>query len=72
VVGYGAAYFIDADQGSGALQKGKPLNYGPFTVQKVASGSDFYIKSWAGDAITYTLSVEAGKIHSTQTANEIY
>jgi len=72
VVGYGAAYFIDADQGSGALQRGKPLNYGPFTVQKVASGSDFYIKSWAGDAITYTLSVEAGKIHSTQTANEIY
>ena len=72
VVGYGAAYFIDADHGSGALPKGKPLTYGPFTVQKVASGTDFYIKSWAGDAITYTLSVEAGKIHSTQTANEIY
>jgi cyanophycinase len=72
VVGYGAAYFIDADHGSGSLQKGKPLTYGPFTVQKVAPGADFYIKSWAGDGITYRLSVEAGKLHSTQTANEVY
>ena len=46
--------------------------YGPFAVQKVAPGADFYIKSWAGDAITYKLSVEAGKLRSTQTANEIY
>ncbi len=72
VVGYGAAYFIDADRGSGVAQKGKPLTYGPFTVQKVAPGADFYIKSWAGDGITYKLSVEAGKLHSTQTANEVY
>jgi cyanophycinase len=72
VVGYGHAYFIDADRGSGLLQKGKPLTYGPFVVQKVAPGADFYIKSWAGDAISYKLTVEAGKIHSTQTANEIY
>jgi cyanophycinase len=82
VVGYGAAYFIDADQGSGLLLDAehkpavagahRPLSYGPFTVQKVAPGADFYIKSWAGDGITYKLTVEAGKIHSTQTANEIY
>ena len=72
VVGYGHAYFIDADRGSGFLQKGKPLTYGPFVVQKVAPGAEFYIKSWAGDAISYKLTVEAGKIHSTQTANEIY
>jgi cyanophycinase len=73
VVGYGAAYFIDADHVSGVtLEAHKPLTYGPFTVQKVAPGADFYIKSWAGDGITYKLSVENGKIHSTQTANEIY
>jgi cyanophycinase len=72
VVGYGAAYFIDADRASGVPQKGKPLTYGPFTVQKVAPGADFYIKSWAGDGITYKLSVENGKLHSTQTANEVY
>jgi cyanophycinase len=73
VVGYGAAYFIDADHASaGTMQAHKPLSYGPYTVQKVAPGADFYIKSWAGDGITYKLSVEAGKLRSTQTANEIY
>jgi len=72
VVGYGPAYFIEADRASGVLQKGKPLTYGPFAVQKVAPGANFYIKSWAGDAISYKLTVEAGKIRSTQTANEIY
>lgn len=82
VIGDGPAYFIDADKGSGlmldtkhgsgASAAHKPLTYGPFTVQKVAPGSDFYIKSWAGDAITYRLSVENGKIRSSQNANEIY
>jgi len=72
VVGYGPAYFIEADRASGVLQKGKPLTYGPFIVQKVAPGAEFYIKSWAGDAISYKLTVEGGKIRSTQTANEIY
>jgi cyanophycinase len=72
VVGYGAAYFIDTDRGSGTLQTHKLPTFGPFTVQKVMPGSDFYIKSWAGDGITYKLSVENGKIRSSQTANEIY
>jgi cyanophycinase len=72
VVGYGPAYFIDADRGSGAMQTHKLLTFGPFTVQKVMPGSDFYIKSWAGDGITYKLSIENGKIRSSQTANEIY
>jgi cyanophycinase len=82
VIGFGHAYFIDADHGSalmldtkhgfGVMAAHKPLTYGPFTVQKVAPGSDFYIKSWAGDGITYKISVDNGKLRSTQTANEIY
>jgi cyanophycinase len=73
VVGYGYAYFIDTDSVNGAPQRGKPLTCGPFTVQKVAPGSDFNFKSWtAGDAITYKVSVDAGKLRSSQTANEIY
>ena len=72
VVGYGHAYFIEVDRGAGVLQRGKSLTYGPFIVQKVAPGAAFYIKSWAGDAISYRLTAESGKIHSTQTANEIY
>lgn len=72
VVGFGDAYFIDADSAKGVPQKGKPLTFGPFTVQKVAPGADFYINSWAGDAISYKVWVENGKIRSSQTANEIY
>ncbi|MBS1804922.1 MAG: cyanophycinase [Acidobacteria bacterium] len=72
VVGNGPAYFIEADRASGVVQKGKSLTYGPFVVQKVAPGADFYIKSWAGDAISYKLTVENGKIRSSQTANEVY
>lgn len=72
VVGFGDAYFIDTELAKGMPQRGKPLTFGPFTVQKVAPGADFYIKSWAGDAISYKLFVENGKIRSTQTANEIY
>jgi cyanophycinase len=72
VVGEGHAYFIDIDRGRGVIQSNKPLTYGPFIVQKVAPGSDFYISSWAGDAISYRISAESGRLRSTQTANEIY
>lgn len=82
VIGEGHAYFIDADHGSGMMldmEHGfgvtaahKPLTYGPFIIQKVAPGSDFYIPSWAGDAISYKLTVDSGRLRSTQTANEIY
>lgn len=72
VIGYGDAYFIDASEATGTLRRGKPTTFGPFEVQKVAPGGTFYLSSWAGDAITYTLSIENGRIHSTQTANYIY
>lgn len=72
VVGFGDAYFIDAKDADGTLQPGKPLNFGPFEVQKVAPGGSFYLKSWAGDSISYGISVKSGKLRSTQTANETY
>ena len=72
VVGYGDAYFIDAKDADGPLQPGKPLTFGPFEVQKVAPGGSFYLKSWAGDSISYRIFAKSGKLRSTQTANEIY
>ena len=72
VVGYGSAYFIDAKEADGPLQPGKPLSLGPFEVQKVAPGGSFYLKSWAGESISYRISAKSGKLRSTQTANEIY
>lgn len=72
VVGFRPAYFIDGTHANGSLQPGKPLTFGPFEIQKVAPGGNFYLKSWAGDAISYRVSVETGRIRSTQNANEIY
>jgi cyanophycinase len=72
VVGNGDAYFIDAVQPGGPLEEGKPLTFPSFRVEKVAPGDTYDVKAWAGDAIAYTLSVEAGKVKSTQTGGEIY
>jgi cyanophycinase len=72
VVGLGNVYFIDALRADGPLEKGKPLSFRNFSVQKVAPGDTFDIRAWTGDAIAYTLSVDAGKVRSTQTAGEIY
>ena len=72
VIGYGPAYFIDCAHANGALQAGKPLSFGPFEIQKVGPGGNFYFKSWAGDGISYKLSIENGKLRSSQNANEVY
>ena len=72
VVGFGDAYFVDAAKAHGPMQKGKPLTFGEFDVQKVAPGESFYLKSWAGDSITYRLYAEGGKLRSTQTDGAVY
>lgn len=80
VVGQCCAYFVDARNASGTMIGGKfgvmalhkPLTFGDFTVQKVAPGHGFDLKTWQGDGVRYTLSVEAGMIHSTQSDGAIY
>jgi cyanophycinase len=72
VVGRCCAYFIDDGNAEGAVEKGKPLTFGPFNVQKVAPGHSFDLKEWRGDATKYTLNIEAGKIRSTQPGGAVY
>ncbi len=72
VVGNGDAYFIDAQHASGAIEKGVPLTFGDFSVQKIAPGDTFDLNTWTGEGVAYTLKAESGKIRSTQTAGEIY
>jgi cyanophycinase len=72
VVGYGNAYFVDMQRQDGQIERGKPLSSGEFSVKKVAPGDIFDIKTWTGDAISYTLTVDTGKIRSTQTGGDIY
>ena len=72
VVGHGSAYFVDAHGGSGLVAAGKPLTFGPFTVQRVAPGRVFDLKTWTGEATAYKLSIEQGVIHSTQPGGGVY
>jgi cyanophycinase len=69
VVGSGSgAYFIDPRSAFGSFA----ASFGPFTVQKVASGHTFNLKTWTGDANSYQLNVQNGVIHSTQPDGAIY
>jgi cyanophycinase len=72
VVGRGGAYFIDASKGSGVVEAGKPLTFGPYAVQKVTPGHAFNLKTWTGESTTYQLNVKAGKIESSQAGGSVY
>lgn len=72
VVGKCCAYFIDAAQAEGDVAADKPLAFGPFDVQRVAPGHSFNVREWRGDTTRYTLGVDAGAIHSTQTGGAVY
>jgi cyanophycinase-like exopeptidase len=72
VVGHGSAYFVDAQGADGVVDRGKPLTFGDFTVQRVEPGHAFDLKSWTGDSTRYRLSVEAGVIRSTQPGGGVY
>jgi cyanophycinase len=72
VVGHGCAYFVDAHGWVETLLPGKPLTMRDVPVDKVAPGHSFDLKTWTGDATRYSLSVEAGKIHSTQPSGGVY
>jgi cyanophycinase len=73
VVGPGAgAWFIDASHAFGLMEKGRPLTFGAFDVQKVAPGHKFNLLTWTGDATKYQLSVSAGVVRSTQVGGGIY
>jgi cyanophycinase len=72
VVGHGSAYFVDAHGADGVVAMGKPLSFGDFAVQKAAPGHAFDVKTWTGDATQYKLSVNTGKIRSTQAGRGVY
>jgi cyanophycinase len=72
VIGDGAAYFVDTRGAHGQLETGVPLDFGPYAVQKVASGQSFNLTTWSGGAAQYTLTVKDGEVHSSQPGGSIY
>ena len=74
VVGTGkGAYFLRPAQAPELCEKGVPLTFRGISVYRVPAGGHFDLTSWAGDGGTgYSLSVERGKIESTQVGKGIY
>ena len=74
VLGSGkGAYFLRPTQKPETCQKGEPLNFQKISVYRVPAGGHFDLTSWTGDGGTaYSLSVEKGKIDSTQVHHDVY
>lgn len=74
VVGTGkGAYFLKPTQMSVVCDKDVPLSFYKVDVYRVVAGGHFDLNAWTGDGgMAYVLSVEQGKISSTQTGNAIY
>ncbi len=74
VVGNGkGAYFLRPTQPPDVCKSGQPLMFRKISVYRVPAGGHFDLGSWKGDGGTaYSLSVEKGKIESTQADKSIY
>src|SRR3984885_10892534 len=74
VVGSGkGAYFMHPAEKPEVCKDGTPLTFRNVAVYRVAAGGPFSFNSWTGDGgVAYSLSVEKGKITSTQAGGGIY
>jgi cyanophycinase len=72
VAGTGAVYFFAPTRKPEICRLGIPLTFTGISVHKLKAGEKFGLAAWTGDGISYTLSVEAGKIRSSQPGGAIY
>jgi cyanophycinase-like exopeptidase len=74
VVGSGkGAYFLRPTRKPDVCRKHLPLTFRKISVYRVPAGGHFDLPSWRGDGgVAYSLSVEKGKIESTQAAQSVY
>ena len=74
VVGTGkGAYFLHPSKPPAICKKDIPLTFLNVTLYRVPAGGHFDLITWTGDGgMAYDLSVEKGKIQSTQVSGSIY
>jgi cyanophycinase-like exopeptidase len=74
VVGKGkGAYFLRPTKAPEVCEKDVPLTFRGVSVYRVRTGGHFDLTSWTGENGTaYLLSVENGKVESTQRGKGIY
>ena len=74
IVGTGkGAYFLRPTQAPEVCEKGVPLTFSNVSVYRATAGKHFDLASWTGEGgAAYSLSVNQGKIESTQPGKAIY
>jgi cyanophycinase len=74
VVGNGkGAYFLRPTEKPKTCERGEPLTFQKISVYRVPAGGHFDLTLWTGDGGgAYALSVEGGKVDSTQADHAIY
>jgi cyanophycinase len=72
IVGTGSSFFLQASQKASVCRPGIPLTFHGVLVIKLQGGATFDTVTWRGAGAHYGLSVEQGKIHSTQAGGAIY
>jgi cyanophycinase len=74
VVGPGqGVYFLQVTEPPQVCQAGQPLTLKNVSVYHAPAGTSFDIRSWNGEGgEPYSLSVEAGEIHSSRTGGAVY
>jgi cyanophycinase-like exopeptidase len=74
VVGGGkGAYFLKPSKPPDVCKAGEPLTFRDIKVYHGPKGSHFDLNSWTGDGgVAYSLSVEQGKVESTQPNKMVY
>lgn len=66
VEGDGSSYFLQATGHPEVCKANTPLTFRGITVRSLSRGEQFNFRDWtSNEGISYTLSVEAGTIHST-------
>jgi cyanophycinase len=72
IVGAGSAYFLRASEKASVCRPATPLTFHGIQVIKLQGGATFDTATWRGAGTHYELSVDEGKIHSTQAGGAIY
>ncbi|MGB6485241.1 MAG: cyanophycinase [Candidatus Acidiferrales bacterium] len=72
VAGFAAVHFFAAANKPSACRPGVPLTFDKISVRKLVAGEKFNAIRWNGSGISYTLSVKAGVLRSTQPGGTIY
>jgi cyanophycinase len=73
VVGFGPAYFLEANAAPAGCKDKMPLTFRNISVHVTVTGSTFDVKNWKGEAgDDYTLSVNAGQVSAAGSSHGVY